>query len=324
MNSNLANFAMPYIIVIIVLAALAVIYLLVSYFISGSIIHLNRQPVPKNPGDYGMNFENVEFKASDGVNIKGWLIPGSLKKLVIMTHVGGLTKYGSTVTYKNLTKLYNKEIEFLKTAAHLHKEGYWVLMFDFRNHGESGPDPNKGIAGVGLEEYKDIVAAMNYVKRRNELKDAPVGFVSFCMGANSTIIAMSKAPEAFNNVKCLFAVQPISMEIFIRTYAGKLLSPILAKALLPMIKKFVIWRGAHPLERMSPKDYVNDLKVPTRYVQARNDPWTELSDIQSFYDGTPDNPKDFFWIEDTTHRFESYSYFQDKPEKMLEWIKRWV
>ena len=125
---------------LIAVAAIALIYLLVCYFMAGTVIHLNRQPVPKNPKDYGMDFENIEFKASDGVDIKGWLIPGSLKKLVVMTHVGGLTKYGSTVAYKNLTKLYNKEIEFLLTAEHLHKKGYWVLMFDFRNHGESGAD----------------------------------------------------------------------------------------------------------------------------------------------------------------------------------------
>ncbi len=60
------------------------------------------------------------------------------------------------------------------------------------------------------------------------------------------------------------------------------------------------------------------------YVQARNDPWTELSDIQGFYERTPDNTKSFFWIENTTHRFESYHYFQDKPEKMLEWVEKWV
>jgi hypothetical protein len=35
-------------------------------------------------------------------------------------------------------------------------------------------------------------------------------------------------------------------------------------------------------------------------------------------------PKEFFWIEDTRHRFESYSYFQDKPEKMLEWLTKWM
>jgi len=309
---------------LIIILVVAFIYLFTCYLIAGTIIHLNRQPVPKNPKRYGMDFENIEYKTSDGVTIKGWLIPGSLNKLVIITHVGGLTKYGSTVQYKNLTKLYNKEIEFLRTAEHLHKEGYWVLLFDFRNHGESGSDPNKGIASVGLEEYKDVVATMDYLKRRDELKDMSVGFVSFCMGANSTIIAMSKEPNAFKNVKCLFAVQPISMEVFVRNYAKRLLTPIGVKLLLPMVKKFIVWRGAYPLEEMSPRKYVKDLKVPTMYVQARNDPWTDLSDIQGFYEDTPDNPKDFSWIEDTTHRFESYSYFQNRPEKMLAWIKKWV
>jgi uncharacterized protein len=315
---------MIFLIIAIVIIVLALIYLLLGYFIAGTIIHLNRQPVPKNPVDYGLAYENIEFKASDGVTIKGWLIPGLLKKLVILTHVGGLTKYGSTVSYKNLTKLYNKEIEFIKTAEHLHKEGYWVLMFDFRNHGESGPDPDKGIAGVGLKEYRDVLAALEYVKGRKELEDAPVGFVSFCMGANSTIIAMSKNPEAFSNVKCLFAIQPISMEVFIRTYMGKLFTRFGARLLLPVVKKWVVWRGASPLEKMSPGEYAKDIRVPVMYVQARNDPWTELGDIQGFFNNTPDNPKEFFWIEDTTHRFESYNYFEKNPAKMLEWIKKWV
>lgn len=311
-------------IIIIIVVVIALIYLGVSYFIADSIIHLNRQPVPKTPKDYGMDFESIEFKASDGVNIKGWLIPGSADKLVIINHVGGLTKYGSTKRYRNPTKLYNKEVEFLKTAEHLHKAGYWVLMFDFRNHGESDASPNNGIAGIGMEEYKDVVAAMDYIAGRKELKDMPVGFASFCMGANSTIIAMSKQPDRFKNVKCLFAVQPVSMEVFLRAYAGKLLTPVGIKIMLPMIKKFIVWKGAHPLEKMSPGEYVKGLRVPTMYVQARNDPWTELSDIQGFYEKTPDNPREFLWIEDTKHRFESYTYFEDKPEIMLEWIKRWV
>jgi len=52
--------------------------------------------VPKNPKDYGMDFQNVEFKAEDKVNLKGWRIHTKSNKLVIITHVGGLTKYGST------------------------------------------------------------------------------------------------------------------------------------------------------------------------------------------------------------------------------------
>jgi dienelactone hydrolase len=280
--------------------------------------------VPKNPGDYGLKFENIAFKSADEVTIKGWLIPGELNKVIVMTHVAGLTKYGSTTRYKNLTKMYNREIEFIKTAEHLQKAGYWVLMFDFRNHGESGFDPNKGFASIGLKEYQDVTAALDYIHHRDEIKNANIGFTSFCMGANSTIIAMSKNPEAFTNVKCLFLVQPISMEVFLRTYLGTFITPAGARLFMPTVKKFVVMMGALPLDTMSPRDYAKDIKVPVMYVQARNDPWTEMSDIRSFYDKTPDNPKEFVWIENTKHRYETYSYFQDKPEMMLEWLKRWM
>jgi dienelactone hydrolase len=309
--------------VFIALVFLAFVYFFFTWFLSGTVLYLNRQPVPKNPGDYNMDFEGIEFKASDGVNIKGWLISGSLPKLIVLTHVGGLTKYGSTVKYKSISKLYNKEVEFLETAKHLHNKGYWVLMFDFRNHGESGASPNGGKAGVGLEEYKDVAAAMNFVKSRNDLSDFKIGFVSFCMGANSTIIAMSKQPEVFDKVKCLMAIQPISMEVFVRKYTKTLFSSLGAKLIFPMVKKFVNLRSEHPLEKMSPSGYVKDLKVPVLYVQARNDPWTELSDIRGFFDKSPE-PKEFYWIENTKHRFESYSYFQEKPEVMLEWLKKWM
>jgi esterase/lipase len=93
---------------------------------------------------------------------------------------------------------------------------------------------------------------------------------------------------------------------------------------MPIVKKWVVWRGANPLNKMSPADYAKDIKVPTMYVQARNDPWTELSDIKGFYQNTPDNPKDFVWIENTKHRFETYLYFQTRPEKMLEWLVKWI
>jgi dienelactone hydrolase len=305
------------------LILLASIYFGFCYFLSGTILFLNRQPVPKDPSDYGLVFEDVNFTSSDKVTLKGWLIPGSLDRLVIITHVGGLTKYGSTVSYRNFSKLYNKEIEFIKTAKNLHNKGYWLLMFDFRNHGESGSSPNGGRTGVGLEEYKDIVAALDFIRKRDDLKKMDIGFVSFCMGANSTIIAMSKKPGAFKKVKCMVAVQPISMEVFVRSYARRMFTPFGARLLFPLIKRFVNLRSEHPLEEMSPYRYVSDIKVPILYVQARNDPWTELSDIQSFYDNTPE-PKEFYWIEDTKHRFESYSYFQDRPEKILEWLGRWM
>ncbi|NQV13230.1 MAG: alpha/beta fold hydrolase [Parcubacteria group bacterium] len=309
--------------IILAVFALLLIYIATTYFISSTVIYLDRQPVPKNLGDYGLDFEDITFTTSDQVKIKGWLIPGSTDKLVIITHVGGLTKYGSTREFKSISKLYNKEIEFLKVARHLHDQGYGVLMFDFRNHGESDPSPNGGKAGVGLEEYLDVIAAMQFIAGRDDLRNKDVGFVSFCMGANSTIVAMSKEPEVFKDVKCMVAIQPISMKVFIRTYLGKLFTPVGAKLLMPLVSKFVAWRGKYLLEKMSPADYAQDIKVPTMYVQTKNDPWTDLNDIKGFYAETP-APKEFFWIEGTKHRFEGYQYFGEQPAKMLEWLGKWM
>jgi pimeloyl-ACP methyl ester carboxylesterase len=310
--------------IIVVLLSLVVLGVLaVCYFLARSLIKLDRQPVPKTPKDYGMDFQNIDFKAADGVDIKGWLIPAKSNKLIVITHVGGLTKYGSTKQFSSFSKLYNEEIEFLKVARHLHNEGYGVLMFDFRNHGESDPSPNGGKAGVGLEEYQDVVAAMDYIQRTESLKGKDVGFVSFCMGANSTIVAMSKQPDSFGNVKCLVAVQPISMEVFARTYLGRRITSFGAALLFPLIKLFVNLQSKYRLQDMSPACFVRDLKVPTLYVQTRNDPWTELSDIRGFYENTP-TEKELFWIEGKTHRFQGYQYFGEHPEKMLEWLKRWM
>jgi len=310
-------------IIFVVICLGIVAYVFFCYFISRTVIHLDRQPVPKTPKDYGLDFQNVEFKAADEVKIKGWLIPGALDKLIIITHVGGLTKYGSTRTFRSMSKLYNEEIEFLKVAQHLHNEGYWVLMFDFRNHGESDPSPNGGKAGIGLEEYQDVVAAMDYIQNSNDLKDKEIGFVSFCMGANSTIIAMSKKPDKFKTVKCLVAVQPISMEVFVRTYLKRRFTSFGGKLLFPLVKRFVNWQSKYRLEDMSPANFVKDIKVPTLYVQTRNDAWTEPSDITGFYENTRPT-KEFSWLEGLNHRFQGYQYFGDNPEKMLWWLKKWM
>lgn len=310
----------------IILAVVSVIifaYVLLCYSLSRPIVHVDRQPVPKTPKDYEMDFQNVEFKAADEVKIRGWLIPSTSEKLVIITHVGGLTKYGSTREFSSMSKLYNDEVEFLKVARHLHNQDYTVLMFDFRNHGESESSPNGGKFAAGLEEYLDVVAAMDYVQSNGDLKNKEVGFVSFCLGANSTIIAMSKQPNKFEKVKCLMAVQPISMAVFVRTYFKKRFTDSGARLLLPLITRFVDWQSKYRLEDMSPAEFAKDIKVPTLYVQTRNDPWTEPTDITGFYENTQ-STKEFYWLEGLTHRFQGYQYFGEHPEKMFSWLEKWM
>src|SRR5947209_17706040 len=45
-----------------------------------------RTPVMRNPGDYGMEFEEAWFPSMDGVPLEAWFIPAASDRLLIINH----------------------------------------------------------------------------------------------------------------------------------------------------------------------------------------------------------------------------------------------
>lgn len=293
---------------------------MISSILTKALLRPKRQPLVKNPEDYGMKYENIEFSSSDGLKLKGWFIPGKLDKIIIITHPSPFTRYGFSTKHQGFFKISNIEVELLKTAKHLNKEGYNIFTFDFRNHGKSEKG-NNGFMGVGLFEWQDVIGALDYIENHEDLKTKNIGFVSHCLGANSTIIAMSKQPEKFKNVKCLAAIQPISTDILTKCLLEDKY-PLFKSRYHNINKKSIKYTG-YSLEEMSPAKYVKDIPVPTFYTQVKNDPWTKPSDVQSFCDSTPE-PKELFWIEGDLKRFDGYNYFGNNPQKLLEFLQNYM
>jgi fermentation-respiration switch protein FrsA (DUF1100 family) len=282
-----------------------------------------RQPIVKTPQEYGLDYEDVGFRSADGIDLKGWFIPGKRTvsgdgqdRVIILTHPMTFNRHGFLARNQGLLPLFKTDVDLLTTAAALNQAGYAVLMFDFRNHGESG----SGMSGVGLNEYQDIVGAMDYVHNRPDLNSPQIGFVSFCMGANSTIVAMSKAKARFEKVRFLIAIQPVSAEVFVRCYMKDVYTP-LSLYLIPIVNTLCQWRGGYALKEMSPLAYARDVEVPTLYVQAKADPWTELSDIESFYEAAA-GPKELWLLEGRMRRFDTYNYVGRHPEKIIEFARQ--
>lgn len=291
-----------------------------SKFLAEASIKPPRKPLVKNPGDYGMEFQNVDFKSPDGINLKAWYIPGKSDNLIIFTHPMPFNRYGFHTKGQGLMKVSSVEVELLKVVKQLNNEGYGVFIFDFRNHGESEAS-NNGVCGVGYFEYQDVVGAMNYIKSNNELKGKNIGMVVNCMGANSALIAMSKEPELFKEIKSVVAIQPVSYDVFMKYYLKDKMP--FAEKKLPEINKEVKLISGIYLEDMSPKKYISDIKAPIMYVQVRNDAWTIPEDIENFYNLTQ-SEKELYWIEGDLERFDGYNYFADKPEKMLNWLNKYM
>ena len=140
------------------------------------------------------------------------------------------------------------------------------------------------------------------------------------MGANSTIIALSKGAEQVQAIRFLVAVQPVSAAVFVRQYLRSVYTP-LSVFLAAVVDWIVQLRGGYALKAMSPLPYVKDIKAPTLYIQARADRWTTVADTQSFYDATL-SEREIWWIEGITRRFDAYNYVGEHPERIIEFVKR--
>jgi alpha/beta superfamily hydrolase len=304
---------------IIVFVLFIVISVVISFIFSGITLHSIRQPIVITPEKYGLDYEDVEFQGTDGLTLKGWFIPaeptGGRDKVVIVTHPFPFNRHGFLVKNQGWLPLFKTDVDLLQIAPALHRAGYSVLMFDFRNHGESGA----GMTGVGLTEYQDVLGAVAYVKSRPSLHAPQIGFASFCMGANSTIVALSKGGELVEDIKFLVAVQPISVGVFFRRYMSNVYTP-LSLYLIPIVDRFVQWRGGFAFKEMSPLAYARDVKAPALVIQAREDPWFEVGDVEGVYDALA-GPKELWWIEGKMRRFEAYNHVCKAPERIIAFAR---
>jgi alpha-beta hydrolase superfamily lysophospholipase len=127
---------------------------------------------PKTPDAVGLQVMPAEFASSDGVPLKGWWVPGDPAKPVIIYSHG----------------LNRSRLEMLERGAESSRRGYGTLLFDLRNHGESG----RAYTTLGINESRDICAASEFVKTKAPGRAQVLWGVS--MGASSALIAAKQCP----------------------------------------------------------------------------------------------------------------------------------
>jgi len=120
--------------------------------------------------EFGLAFREVEFPAVDGSTLRGWLVPGPGENglAVVTAHGGEVDRRG-----------------FLRQLPMLHRAGYAVLLFDYREHGISD-GAGRGMA-FGWREHHDVSSAVRYMKQ--EAGYARVAVFGTSMGGASAIVA---------------------------------------------------------------------------------------------------------------------------------------
>jgi alpha-beta hydrolase superfamily lysophospholipase len=287
--------------------------------VSDMMIKPGKSPVFNSPSDFGLKHEDVEFKAADGVRLRGWLIPGGTDKVIVQSHFGvQCSRAGYTPKGKGLIKMWKEDISFLRQARHLSENGYTVLMYDMRNHGESDLGTCPWVSW-GPEEAKDVVAAVDFVSHHPLYKDAGIGLLSICMGAVASTYAYGLGDEGlkrYANVKAMIAVQPLHYKEFVKAFG---IPGFLNKA----GSKLSLERTGIDLNSKTFMPDVKTITVPTLVVQNRNDPWTDLDFVQRYYDELTVE-KELLWVDLAKSRAAAYDYLGTSPDKLADFFGRYL
>ena len=304
--------------VIIVLAffgLLILTMLFIAFFYARMITRAHSQPIIRTPKDYDMNYEDVEFRSTDGLLIKGWFIPGTSGKTLVISHAFTFNRHGFEPKNQGVFKTFKTRVDMMTTIEVLHNEGYSILLFDFRNHGES----EKGITGLGLNEWQDALGALNYLKTRPDVDMNRVGMIGFCM-ASASFMAMSSRTSI---PKCLAAIQPVSIDLSTKRYLKKFMGSFLASITISLASEISKMLGGYSFKDMSPLNSAKSIQMPVLYIQSQNDPWGTVEDVKSFYNATP-TEKEFWVIKDLPERFDTYNYVGEHPKRIVDFLDKHI
>src|SRR3954454_12234860 len=236
-----------------------------------------------SPFELDLPYEPVSFYNSEGLRLNGWWLEQPSTNKVIVLCPG----YGRSKS------------DLLGVGARLWKAGYRVLLFDFRDQGES----EQAIATIGHFERDDLENAIDYVLWR--VPGAEIGLVGYSMGAAVSIMAATHRPE----VKAVVAdssfadLKKVLRDIF-RHSTHLPASPALE------IAEIMIWlRAGYRFSNVRPLDYVARVAPrPLLIIHGVNDDVAPIEDAYALY-GAAGEPKELWVTPDTTH---CGTYFLDR------------
>lgn len=289
-------------VLIVFLAWLGIFFYLFYRLYTAFYIHVSEDEasIKKYSKSLDLTAKNeVSFITSDGVKLAGWYLPVEKPKaFVILVHGYRVAKGG-----KALGLAYAK---FLKEA------GYSTFLFDFRSVGDSAGNH----ISLGAAEWRDVVAAYDYVKQLPETKGKKIGYLGVSMGAATTITAVGESgkgdfviasvPFAGFYSQLLFRIEQEHLPAFVFAPALRLALPFLF---------------GFDYSSYDPIKLVGKIHVPLIIFQAKRDDYVNPAAELAVYKAA-NEPKEL-WQADAGH-----DIFKTKPEEfekaVLDFLGKYV
>jgi pimeloyl-ACP methyl ester carboxylesterase len=246
---------------------LAAGFAVVSTVVVWSVTHPAHLAVDPVPVDFPFPVENVRFPAGDGVGLAGWFLPcPGATRAAILLHGNGRSRRG-----------------LLSRARFVREQGYAVLLYDARGHGESGD----ALVSFGWYETRDLLGAQDFLLGR--------GFTEFgLLGMSQGAATIALAAPRLRDVKWAVLEAPYSTlrkALDGDTRLAVNLPGWFAGALFPPLLK---WRLGLEIDQVSPRDTIAALHCPVLIMVGGADPRARPPDVREIFDRA--NQPKAFWI----------------------------
>ncbi|ASJ12012.1 alpha/beta hydrolase [Thermococcus thioreducens] len=283
-----------------VLIFILLVFLAFSAFVAYKMVKPPRFVGDWTPEDLGFDYEDVEFTTEDGLKLSGWWVDRGSDKTVLPLH--GYTRSRWDEVYMKDT------IEFLL------KEGYNVLVFDFRAHGKS----EGKYTTVGDRELLDVKAAVAWLRENHPERAQIIALVGFSMGGIVTIRALAELKE----VCCGVADSP---PIYLDKTGARGLKYFanLPEWLYYFVKPFTkLFSGARELNML---EYADKVERPLLFIAGEKDPLVKVDEVKEFYElNKKRNPDVELWVTDAPHVRALKLHPKEWKGKVGEFLKKYL
>ncbi|MFL6216150.1 MAG: alpha/beta hydrolase [Blastocatellia bacterium] len=287
------------IVITLVVIFLALLYVVFPLWASSLVTHATTRPMDRRltttPKDKQADYKDIEFAAADGVRLSGWLLPSRDKHVTIIFSHG----------------LFRSRRELLERAVDLWRLGYGALLYDARNHGDSGA----ARVTLGYDERLDAEAAVRYLRDEAHSSDKIVLF-GISMGAMTALLAAAETPG-------VAAVISDSSYLNFKDTSDHHIGLFFHVPAFPLaneVRALMEWRGKFDGSKLDALDAVRRLGArPAMFIAAANDKRMPPDIAQTLYDAAPDQMRRLLVIDGPGSEIHGHAYQAD-PQRYVNEI----
>jgi dipeptidyl aminopeptidase/acylaminoacyl peptidase len=214
-----------------------------------------------SPADEGLPYEDVAFRNTDGLTLRGWYLPPPPDGVGRAPAIA----YG----HGNATD----RRQWLPVALAVHEAGFAQLLFDFTGRGESDGE----VITLGAHEAGDLRSALDSLAARPEVDPLRLAVGGRSMGAVAALFLA--ADDA--RVKALVLDSPFAdlKALVDRTLASHHVPPVLLR---PILLSVAGWRAHYAPGSVRPIEAIRKVKAPILLFHGTKDTLIPFDDALAF------------------------------------------